>query len=264
MRTFLIACLALSLTCNFWLAVMQHDWHETGIDREVLKSANRLAEQNDPDGLLFLGLRSMFATYGPNSDDPRKAQWRDDARDYILKACARSDNAAGLYTYISQSGFFAPDEQYVEAGKLIEMVQSGIVDATWATGLVGFVQGQDSANFRTLLGLDLAATEEMLRQKALNGVKGHPRSSLLLASHLRSSSKANDREVVEKLMSDAVGTLERQGASWNPYAYEYLAELFENGYGRVVEPDPSRASKYKTLFDEALTADRKRPLNPAK
>lgn len=264
MRTILVICLGLSLACNFWLATRHHNQPDTGIDAKVLESANRLAEQNDPEGLMFLGLRALFAVNSLKRDDPTEARWRHDAREHILKACAKSDNAVGLWTYFNQTGLVAPDDQYIEAGKLIEMVEGGIVDESWATGLLGFVHGQDSKIFQKLLGLDLAYTKKMLRQKALSGVREHPQAALRLASHLRSFNQEGDAEIVEKLVSDAVAALEQQGAAWNPFAYECLAELFENGYGRVVEPDASRASRYKTLLNEALAANQNRHPNPAK
>ena len=90
-----------------------------------------------------------------------------------------------------------------------------------------------------------------LLRKARIASKGRPTTSLLLARYLYDVDKVQNKAEIELLVTKSIETLEKQGASWNPYAYVYLEELFKNGYGLVLPKDSTRALKYFDLAKEA-------------
>lgn len=264
MKIVLAFLFCVSVCVNLWLFFRVSN-RPAGIDESILDAATKRSEKGDTQSMLFLGLRAMLASAVTARDDPRGQDWDRQARHHILKVSAREDDAS-FWILIRNAGFAAPDNQYKEAGRLIETLSAGASNATDAASILDFVgmPDEDKETFRQVVGLNLREPTKLLLRRATNGAKGHPAASLRLASYLLSTDKNGNADAVTQLVSDAVVTLEKQGVTWNPFAYEYLAELFKNGYRDVLVADSLRASRYKTLFDQALAADRKRLMNYAK
>ncbi len=236
-------CTAATLSLGIWIG---RSANRDQVNENILDLAVQRSKKGDTQSLVFLGLRAMLASAVTKSNDPRGHELRQQARDYILKASAREDNAA-LWILVRNVGFAAPDEQYREAGHLIRVVGESVAEDPVAASILDFVEKQDEDTFRDAVGLELLEARKLLESKARNGARGRPVASLRLASYLYSADNVKNASEIHHLVADAIATLEAQGRSWNPFAYEYLADLFQNGYREVLPADASRAAKYKTL-----------------
>jgi hypothetical protein len=254
MKMMLTFLLCSSMGLNLWFLSKEHDQHDN-VDAAVVNLALLRSEKGDTQSMLFLGLRAMLASAVTPRDDPREEKWARQAKDYILKVSAREDDA-GFWILVRNSGFVAPDDQYKEGGRLIKSLSSGAADDQVAAAMLFFVDGPEEETFRQAVGLDLVETRKLLLQKAMRGASGRPVTSLRLASYLFSSDKNRNSTTVTQLVSDAITGLEQKGASRNPFAYEYLAELFTSGYGQIIQKDEAKASEYTELAKKALAESR--------
>jgi hypothetical protein len=243
----IIFSIGLNLFLSFKLKLMN-----TNLDKAIVELAQQRAQKGDAQSLLFLGLRAMIASATVSRNDPQGSIFKNQARSYILRACTLMDNA-DFWIMVENTGFVAPNEQYEEAGKLMNVVIDGGCDPSLAVSFLSFVDGMEEGAFKHTIGLDLNDTLLALRKAAEFGVKGRPTASLRFASYLFSEDKDTNAIEINNLVSDAITILEKQGSSWNPHAYEYLAEIFREGFDPIVSKDEARALKYSELARLALS-----------
>lgn len=244
------------LALNAWMMMADHKLIDDKIDREILNLAIKRSDRGDPESILFLGIRSMLAVANAKRDDPDRKKLREEARKHLLRVCAKEDNAA-FWIFVRNTGFVDPDAQYAEAGRLIKSLPLSNPENSLASSILPILVGAEKKEFYRAVGLDLENTAKSLREKAEVGISGHPVSGLRLASYLHSIKQNGSEQMIGKLLEDSIVSLEAQGAAWNPYAYEYLSEIFRDGYDSVLPPDPAKELKYRYLADEAIAKDKK-------
>jgi hypothetical protein len=223
-------------------------------DEFIVELARKRAKEGEVQSLLFLAMRAdlLFDLMGQNrvikSDVGREIAVAKEAHDSILRVCARSDNA--FYSLLGAWGL-TEEEQMEELFKRVKVVMEDETNNPVSADMLARFGAYPDLDVLAELGMDHSKAIEVLLKKTQLASKGRPLVGFQLAKYLYSRDSIGNKAETERLVAEGIATLEKKGGSWNPFAYEFLGELFRDGYGSILPPDPKRSEKYFRLFEEA-------------
>jgi hypothetical protein len=219
----------------------------------IVDLARRRAADGDQQSLIFLSLRAKLLLDVKGGDrgvvsEAREKELRKEGTECAMKVCAKDDQAYSLLMGLS-CGFQPPEKQSAGLRSMMKIIMDSDVADSYAPYYLRFYV--EAPEIFADLGLNKDTVIEVLERKARIAAKSSADSSLQLAELLFRKDKKANKEEIHRLVAKAIEMIEKQGVLWNPYAYEYLGELFTGGFNNdIIQKDDMRASKYFHLAEE--------------